>query len=105
VLVPFDSVRSNLRLARRILHRNPDILPGIVRIPLGEEVSDATVALEEHAITLTPGQVLVDYSFLSLTAPTATHVLARTAYRHGSPLTEQTVCDHLAEDEERTGEG
>jgi multicomponent Na+:H+ antiporter subunit E len=62
VLVPFDSVRSNLRLARRILHRNPDILPGIVRIPLGEEVSDATVALEEHAITLTPGQVLVDYS-------------------------------------------
>jgi multicomponent Na+:H+ antiporter subunit G len=43
--------------------------------------------------------------FLSLTAPMATHVLARTAYRHGSPLTEQTVCDHLAEDEERTGEG
>jgi multisubunit Na+/H+ antiporter MnhE subunit len=62
VLLPYDLVRSNVRLAGRILHPRLSIRPGIVRIPLGEEVSRATVALEEHAITLTPGQMVVDYS-------------------------------------------
>jgi multisubunit Na+/H+ antiporter MnhE subunit len=62
VLLPYEVVRSNLSMARRLLRRTPALRPGILRVPLGEEVSRATVALEEHAITLTPGQMVVDYS-------------------------------------------
>jgi len=62
VLLPRDVVRSNFRMAGRILRRRPRVRPGIIRVPLGEEVSRVTVALEEHAITLTPGQMVVDYS-------------------------------------------
>jgi multisubunit Na+/H+ antiporter MnhE subunit len=62
LLLPYDVVRSNLRMAWRLLDPRHRLRPGIVRVPLGDEVSRATVALEEHAITLTPGQMLVDYS-------------------------------------------
>jgi multicomponent Na+:H+ antiporter subunit G len=41
---------------------------------------------------------LATAAFLSLTAPMVTHVLARTAYQHGVPLADETVCDDLAED-------
>ncbi|MDQ4075865.1 MAG: Na+/H+ antiporter subunit E [Chloroflexota bacterium] len=61
VLVPYDVVGSNLGLARRLLRREPAIRPGIVRVRLGE-VTPATRALEEHAITMAPGQMVVDYS-------------------------------------------
>jgi len=40
-------------------------------------------------------------AFLSLTAPMATHALARAAYRQGVPLSDETVRDELAEDEAR----
>lgn len=61
VLVPYDVVQSNVRLARRLLRREPAIRPGIVRVRLGE-VTPATSALEEHAVTMAPGQMVVDYS-------------------------------------------
>lgn len=61
VLLPADLIQSNLVLARRLLRRRPDIRPGIVRVPL-EQASWATVALEEHAITVSPGQLVVDYT-------------------------------------------
>jgi multicomponent Na+:H+ antiporter subunit E len=62
VLLPGDVVRSNLRMAGRLLRRTPQLRPGIVRVRLAREISGVTVGLEEHAITLSPGQMLVDYS-------------------------------------------
>lgn len=61
VLIPFDIVRSNLGMARRLLRRVPAISPGIVRFPL-RDLPRTAVALEEHAMTLSPGQMVVDYS-------------------------------------------
>jgi multicomponent Na+:H+ antiporter subunit E len=60
VLVPLDLARANARLARRLLARTPDIRPGIVRVPL-ETTSDAAIAIEQHALTLSPGQMLIEH--------------------------------------------
>jgi multicomponent Na+:H+ antiporter subunit G len=43
---------------------------------------------------------LVTAVFLSLTAPMVAHVLVRAAYRQEVPLSADTVCDELAEDEQ-----
>lgn len=61
LLIPYDIIRSNLGMARRIVRLRPAIRPGIVRVPLGP-VSEATAALVAHAITMTPGAMVVDYS-------------------------------------------
>lgn len=61
LLLPYDVVRSNLQMARRLLRRTPLVRPGIVRVPL-EDIPKAAVALEEHGITLSPGQMVVDYA-------------------------------------------
>jgi multicomponent Na+:H+ antiporter subunit E len=60
VLVPFDVVRSNYRMALRVLGVLP-IRPGILRLSL-QDLPKAAVAIEEHVITLSPGQIVVDYS-------------------------------------------
>ncbi|CAN5716120.1 monovalent cation/H(+) antiporter subunit G [soil metagenome] len=46
---------------------------------------------------------LVTAMFLSLTSPMVTHVVARTAYRRGVPLSVHTVRDDLAEDSREVG--
>lgn len=61
VLIPYDIVISNLDMARRIARPRPAIRPGIVRFQL-ESASDATAGLVAHAITMSPGQMVVDYS-------------------------------------------
>jgi multicomponent Na+:H+ antiporter subunit E len=61
VLIPGDVIRSNAALAWRLLRRQPKIRPGIARVSLGD-ITGPVEALEEHAITLTPGQLIVDYS-------------------------------------------
>jgi multisubunit Na+/H+ antiporter MnhE subunit len=61
LLIPYDIVRSNLDMARRIIRPQPDIRPGIVRVPIGS-VSQATSALIAHAITMSPGEMVIDYS-------------------------------------------
>lgn len=61
-LIPADVIRSNFRIAARLLHFRPPLRPGILRLPLGQEISEVSVALEEHVITLTPGQMVIDYS-------------------------------------------
>lgn len=61
VLIPYDVVRSNAALAWRLLRPRPAINPGIVRVPLGD-IAGPVEALEEHAITLTPGQLVVEYA-------------------------------------------
>lgn len=57
-LIPYDILRSNLDMARRLLCSTPDIRPGIIRIDLGD-VSDATSALVAHALTMTPGELVI----------------------------------------------
>lgn len=61
VLIPYDVIRSNATLAWRILRPRPAINPGIVRIAL-KDMAGTVEALEEHAITLTPGQLVVEYA-------------------------------------------
>ena len=61
VLIPYGIARSNLDLAWRLLRLKPDIRPGIIRVQLGP-LPEATSALVAHAITMSPGQMVVDYS-------------------------------------------
>jgi multicomponent Na+:H+ antiporter subunit G len=52
------------------------------------------VQFADAAVTV---RVLVVCVFLLLTAPIASHVIARAAYRSGVPLAPETVVDELAE--------
>jgi multicomponent Na+:H+ antiporter subunit G len=52
------------------------------------------VHFAEAAVTV---RALVVCIFLLLTAPIASHVIARAAYRSGVPLSPETVVDELAE--------
>jgi multisubunit Na+/H+ antiporter MnhE subunit len=61
-LLPYQVMRSNFAVAASILRPTVKLRSGIIRLPLGQQVSRTTVALEEHALTLTPGAVVVDYS-------------------------------------------
>lgn len=61
ILIPYDIVVSNFDLAKRLLRRTPLINPGIVRVTLGD-IPPAASALVAHAITMTPGEIVVDYS-------------------------------------------
>jgi multicomponent Na+:H+ antiporter subunit G len=70
---------------------------------LGAALVLAAVALHfgDAAITV---RVVVVCVFLLLTAPVASHVIARAAYRTGVPLAPETVIDELAEAESTTDE-
>lgn len=61
VLIPYSVIRSNLDMARRLLRPKPDIRPGIVRVRLGS-APEPVSALMAHAITMSPGEMVVDYS-------------------------------------------
>ena len=54
----------------------------------------------DAAIWVRVGVVIV---FLLLTAPIASHVIARAAYRSGVPLSDETVIDELADAIRRNG--
>jgi multicomponent Na+:H+ antiporter subunit E len=61
IVLIYDIVQSNLEFAGRLLRRTPAIRPGIVRVRLGS-IAEGTAELEAHAITVAPGQMVVDYS-------------------------------------------
>lgn len=61
ILIPIDVFKSNIDLARRLLRKTPAIRPGIVRVELGE-ITERASALISHAITMTPGELVIDYS-------------------------------------------
>jgi multicomponent Na+:H+ antiporter subunit E len=61
VLLPYDITRSNVDMARRLLHRRPVLQPGIMRLRFGP-ASEATSALFAHAVTVMPGAMVVDTS-------------------------------------------
>jgi multicomponent Na+:H+ antiporter subunit G len=69
---------------------------------LGAALVLAAVAVHfgDSAITV---RVVVVCVFLLLTAPIASHIIARAAYRTGVPLTRETVIDELARTERDAG--
>lgn len=69
---------------------------------LGAALVLAAVALHfaDAAITV---RVVVVCVFLLLTAPIASHVIARAGYRTGCPLADETVIDELAAADDDTG--
>lgn len=64
----------------------------LVLIAVGVEFMDLAVAVRAILIV----------GFLFLTAPVASHVIARAAYRTGVPLSDETVIDELARDRDVT---
>lgn len=61
LLIPYNIARSNMHMAWRIARPRPAIRPGIVRVHL-ETVSETTSGLAAHAITVAPGQMVVEFS-------------------------------------------
>ena len=59
VLVAIDVVTSGLQVTRLVFTRRPALRPGIVAIPMGCR-SELATALSAHAITLAPGEVVVE---------------------------------------------
>lgn len=58
-LVGFDIAKSGIQTARIIIDPSLPIQPGIVAIPSGCD-SDLATALSAHAITITPGELVVE---------------------------------------------
>lgn len=67
---------------------------------LGAMLILAAVAVHTMDLAVAVRSLLVCLFFL-LTAPVASHLLARAAYRAGVPLDEDTVIDELADRENR----
>ncbi|MGD8441303.1 MAG: monovalent cation/H(+) antiporter subunit G [Holophagae bacterium] len=85
------------------LLRMPDLL---TRMHASSKAGTLGAALVLGAVALHFGdaaitvRVVVVCVFLLLTAPVASHVIARAAYRTGVPLAPETVIDELAESED-----
>jgi multicomponent Na+:H+ antiporter subunit E len=62
LLLAVEVFVSGVDVARRVLAPRVDINPGLYYIPTQDKTSDAMVsALSAHAITITPGTLVVDY--------------------------------------------
>jgi multicomponent Na+:H+ antiporter subunit E len=61
ILIPYHIVSANFQMAWRLLRGNDAFKPGIVRVKSGD-LTKQVLGLEEQVITLTPGQLVVDYS-------------------------------------------
>lgn len=59
LLLSWDLLVSGLQVARIVLSPDMPIKPGIIAIP-AETKSDLGIALSAHAITLTPGEMVVE---------------------------------------------
>jgi multicomponent Na+:H+ antiporter subunit E len=58
-VVLFDAIKSGLVVARLVLDPALPVKPGIVAIPSGCD-SELATALSAHAITLAPGEVVIE---------------------------------------------
>jgi multicomponent Na+:H+ antiporter subunit E len=58
-ILMYDLIKSGIQVARIVLSRRMRLRPGIVAIPADCE-SERGTALSAHAITLTPGQLVVE---------------------------------------------
>jgi multicomponent Na+:H+ antiporter subunit E len=61
ILIPYHIVSANFQMAWKLLRGNAAFKPGIVRVKSGD-LTQRALGLEEQLITLTPGQLVVDYS-------------------------------------------
>ncbi len=61
VLLPYHVVRANFQIAWRLIRPVPAVNPAIVRVPAGD-LTESALGVEEQIITLTPGQLVVDYA-------------------------------------------
>lgn len=62
VLGFWEITTASFDVASRILRREMRLKPGVVAIPtFDQRKDDLTAALSAHAITITPGQLCVDY--------------------------------------------
>jgi multicomponent Na+:H+ antiporter subunit E len=61
ILIPFHIVSANFQMAWKLVRGNAAFKPGIVRVKSGD-LTQRALGLEEQLITLTPGQLVVDYS-------------------------------------------
>lgn len=59
LVLAWDLVVGGLQVARLAFSRKPDLAPGIVAIP-SDCQSELSQALSMHAITLTPGELVVE---------------------------------------------
>jgi multicomponent Na+:H+ antiporter subunit G len=66
----------------------------LILVAVGVDFADLAVAVRAVLIV----------GFLFLTAPVASHVIARAAYRTGVPLSDETVVDELARDRDLESE-
>ncbi len=58
-VVFFDAIKSGLVVARLVLSPGPPVKPGIIAIPSDCD-SELATALSAHAITLAPGEMVVE---------------------------------------------
>jgi multicomponent Na+:H+ antiporter subunit E len=58
-VVLFDAIKSGLAVARLVLDPALPVKPGIIAIPSGCD-SELATALSAHAITLAPGEVVIE---------------------------------------------
>jgi multicomponent Na+:H+ antiporter subunit E len=58
-VVLFDAIKSGLAVARLVLDPALPVKPGVVAIPSGCD-SELATALSAHAITLAPGEVVIE---------------------------------------------
>ncbi|PJF32139.1 MAG: hypothetical protein CUN51_00480 [Candidatus Thermofonsia Clade 1 bacterium] len=57
-----EITRSSFDVARRVLDPKLPMQPGIIAVPTQDETQDDTIAaLSAHAITITPGQLAVEF--------------------------------------------
>ena len=61
ILIPYHIVSANFQMAWKLVRGNTAFKPGIVRVKSGD-LTQRALGLEEQLITLTPGQLVVDYS-------------------------------------------
>ena len=74
-LLIYDLIASGFQVAGMVLSRRIAMQPGIVALPAGTS-SDAATSLSAHAISLTPGELVVE---INLEGVLYTHCLDATA--------------------------
>lgn len=74
-LLLVDIVRSGFDVARRVLRPTMDISPGVIAVHTQDESNNGMIsALSAHGITITPGEMVID--FLELENRTVMYVHA-----------------------------
>lgn len=55
-----DTVRAGATVARIAFRRDLKLTPGVLRVPIGQDLSPSSRALVSHLLTMTPGELVLD---------------------------------------------